>query len=361
MHASRRPRGGIGAPGAPATAGLASRRPQRTHGPPERRKRAGVRARSTLPSPVALQPPASPQARTTPRRTGARSPRAAGAAAAARVHAASPRPCARCPPRRTTAPPAAVARHPPPAAAARRGCALARADRCTAFAGWRRLPVRRTPCGRHAASARACEGGAAAGWRRWFEIPSANHEQGRRRGGRGRARVRKRRRAGAVVAPAAARPTAAKGQRARAAIARVPHHQLGARRASPFCACLAENVLVAPLTAARGHVLGARCALAHGHRSRRWPRDAENATCGTEVHERVSARGPVNAGSAFKRHTKGLMCSHTVPDSTVGMRAHLLRERRDADLEVPIERHRTLRACAPSACGPNLRQRHQKA
>jgi hypothetical protein len=123
-HASRRPRGRIGAPGAPATAGLAPRRPQRTHGPPERRKRADLRAPSALPSPVALQPPRKPAGshRAAPHR-GAIAVRA-GRLRAASLRAVPPPPRR---PRRPLAAPLAVSspRAAPPAAAARRAMSLA--------------------------------------------------------------------------------------------------------------------------------------------------------------------------------------------------------------------------------------------
>eukprot|EP00966_Prymnesium_polylepis_P241873 5593353-Prymnesium_polylepis.1 len=55
---------------------------------------------------------------------------------------------------------------------------------------------------------------------------------------------------------------------------------------------------------------------------------AAKATCGAEVHERVSAKICASmlrsVWTASKMGTKDLVCSHTDPESTGCMRAHLL-------------------------------------
>jgi hypothetical protein len=198
----RTPRGGHGRghclSGASAMADLAPARLSLTHGQPRRRECSDLRTPSALPRPAAHQPPASVlHSRHAPSResiTATRHLRTPSLAA--------PRRCARCPPRRATAPPAAAARYLPPAAVtcAAPTAAQQRAPMAAPHLRVGGAPACRTPCGRHAAGARACEGEAAAGWRRRLEIVPARHEQGRRWGGRRQARVRMRHRAGAVVA-----------------------------------------------------------------------------------------------------------------------------------------------------------------
>ena len=169
---------------------------------------------------------------------------------------------------------------------------------------------------------RASEGATAAGWRLRFQLVLAREGPDGRRGGLGRARVRKRCCAAAGVA--AARPTAAKARRARAAAARVPRHMLAAARFAALCSKHATEVATAPLIAARGHALDARCGLECCQGSRRWPNTLQNVTCGAKVHERVSARLLWSAWTASNMDTKDRMCSHADPDSTGCMRAHLL-------------------------------------
>ena len=116
--------------------------------------------------------------------------------------------------------------------------------------------------------ARPREGAAAAGWRLRFEFAPVGEGPDGRRGRLGRARVRKRRCAGTVVAPA--RPTAAKVRRAHAAIARVPRHRLAAARVAPVCSKREKEITSAPLIAARGRALDARCGLECCHHDARW-------------------------------------------------------------------------------------------
>ena len=130
----------------------------------------------------------------------------------------------------------------------------------------RRAPAR--PQGSCEQRARPREGAAAAGWRLRFEFAPVGEGPDGRRGRLGRARVRKRRCAGTVVAPA--RPTAAKVRRAHAAIARVPRHRLAAARVAPVCSKREKEITTAPLIAARGHALDARCGLECCHHDARW-------------------------------------------------------------------------------------------
>ena len=51
---------------------------------------------------------------------------------------------------------------------------------------------------------------------------------------------------------------------------------------------------------------------------------AAKVICGAKVHERVSASMLWSVWTASKMGTKDLVCSHTDPDSTGCMRAHLL-------------------------------------
>ena len=58
---------------------------------------------------------------------------------------------------------------------------------------------------------------------------------------------------------------------ANAAIARVPRHRLAAARVAPVCSKREKEITSAPLIAARGHALDARCGLECCQGSRRWP------------------------------------------------------------------------------------------
>jgi hypothetical protein len=100
-------------------------------------------------------------------------------------------------------------------------------------------------------------------------------------------------------------------------------------------------VATAPLIAARGHALDARCGLECCQGSRRWPNTLQNVTCGAKVHERVSARLLWSAWTASNMDTKDRMCSHADPDSTGCMRAHLLSTTPIDRLRRPREHQRT--------------------